>query len=92
MASVSAREFNQDLAAAKRTASSEPVIITDRGQPSHVLISFEEYRRLTADQKNIVDWLSADDDLDLDTEPADSRSRCRNCELPARYERRQRIA
>lgn len=71
MATVSAHEFNQDLAAAKRTASSEPVIIPDRGQPSHVLISFEEYRRLTADQKNIVDWLSADDDLDLDTEPAD---------------------
>ncbi len=70
MATVSAREFNQDLAAAKRTASSEPVIITDRGQPSHVLISFEEYRRLTVDQKNIVDWLNVDDELDLDTEPA----------------------
>lgn len=70
MATVSAREFNQDLAAAKRTATSEPVIITDRGQPSHVLLSFEQYRRLTVDQKSIVDWLSADDEVDLHTETA----------------------
>jgi prevent-host-death family protein len=71
MATMSARDFNQDLSAAKRSAASEPVIITDRGQPSHVLMSFEEYRRLTSDRKNIVDWLSTDDDVDLDTEPAD---------------------
>ena len=70
MAIMSARDFNQDLGAAKRSATSEPVIITDRGQPSHVLMSFEEYRRLTADQKNIVDWLSVDDEVDLDTEAA----------------------
>ncbi len=71
MATMSARDFNQDLSAAKRSATSEPVIITDRGQPSHVLMSFAEYRRLTSDKKNIVDWLSIDDDVDLDTEPAD---------------------
>lgn len=71
MATMSARDFNQDLSAAKRSATSEPVIITDRGEPSHVLMSFEEYRRLTTDRKNIVDWLSIDDDVDLDIEPAD---------------------
>ena len=66
MSTVSSRDFNQDVSAAKRAASSEPVIITDRGKPSHVLLSIEQYHRLVADQRSIVDWLSAEDDLDLD--------------------------
>ncbi len=65
MSTVSSREFNQDVSAAKRSAATEPVIITDRGEPSHVLMSIEDYRRLVADRRSIVDWLSADDDLDL---------------------------
>ena len=66
MATVSSRDFNQDVSAAKRMAATEPVVITDRGRPSHVLLSIEQYRTLVADQRNIVDWLSADDDIDLD--------------------------
>ncbi|MGQ0843163.1 MAG: type II toxin-antitoxin system Phd/YefM family antitoxin [Sporichthyaceae bacterium] len=65
MATITSREFNQDVSAAKRAANTEPVVITDRGQPSHVLLSIEEYRRLLADRRNIVEWLSADDDIDL---------------------------
>lgn len=68
MATVSSRDFNQDVSAAKRIAATEPVVITDRGRPSHVLLSIEQYRRLVADERTIVDWLSADDDIDL--EPA----------------------
>lgn len=68
MATVSSRDFNQDVSAAKRIAATEPVVITDRGRPSHVLLSIEQYRRLVADERNIVDWLSADDNIDL--EPA----------------------
>lgn len=66
MATVSSRDFNQDVSAAKRMATTEPVVITDRGRPSHVLLSIEQYRTLVADQRNIVDWLSADDDIDLE--------------------------
>jgi prevent-host-death family protein len=66
MSIVSSRDFNQDVSAAKRAASTEPVIITDRGRPSHVLLSIEQYQRLVADQRSIVDWLSADDDIDLE--------------------------
>jgi prevent-host-death family protein len=65
MATISSRDFNRDVSAAKRSAASEPVIITDRGKPSHVLLSIEEYRRLVTDQRSIVDWLSVDDDIDL---------------------------
>jgi PHD/YefM family antitoxin component YafN of YafNO toxin-antitoxin module len=43
---LSSREFNQDTARAKRAAKKGPVFITTRGEPSHVLMSIEEYRRL----------------------------------------------
>lgn len=65
MTTISSREFNQDVSAAKRVAATEPVIITDRGEPSHVLLSFQEYRRLLADRRNIAEWLSVEDDIDL---------------------------
>lgn len=45
---LSSREFNQDVGRAKKAANDGPVIITDRGQPSHVLLSIEEYRKLTS--------------------------------------------
>jgi prevent-host-death family protein len=67
VSTITSRDFNQDVSAAKRTAATEPVIITDRGKPSHVLLSIEDYRRLVADRRSIVDWLSADDDIDLVT-------------------------
>jgi PHD/YefM family antitoxin component YafN of YafNO toxin-antitoxin module len=43
---LSSREFNQDAARAKRAAEEGPVFITTRGEPSQVLMSIEEYRRL----------------------------------------------
>ena len=46
--SYSAREFNQDTAGAKRAAEDGPVYVTDRGRPSHVLLSMAEYERLVA--------------------------------------------
>lgn len=65
MSTITSRDFNHDVSAAKRSAATEPVIITDRGKPSHVLLSIEQYRRLVADRRSIVDWLSADDDVQL---------------------------
>jgi prevent-host-death family protein len=62
---LSSREFNHDVSAAKRAAASGPVVITERGHPAHVLMSIEDYRRLTEAQPDIVKWLSADDDADL---------------------------
>ena len=62
MTEVSAREFNQDVSAAKRAAYEGPVIITDRGRPSHVLLTIEDFNRLTATKVDLVDWLSDDDD------------------------------
>jgi prevent-host-death family protein len=70
---VSAREFNRDVSAAMRAAARAPVIITDRGRPSHVLLSIADYRRLLADERSIVGWLSVDDDVDLEPGRLDLR-------------------
>lgn len=65
----SSREFNQDVGRAKREALSAPVFITDRGKPSHVLLSVKEYRKLTKQKQNIVDLLSMPEASDIDFEP-----------------------
>lgn len=64
MKTVSAQEFNRDASKVKRAASDEPVLITDHGRPSHVLLAFDEYERLTGTGvTDIVDWLGMDDDI-----------------------------
>jgi prevent-host-death family protein len=55
---LSSREFNQDASRAKKAARSGPVFITDRGRPAHVLLSIEEYRRLSGAHENILDRLA----------------------------------
>ena len=54
---LSSREFNQDTSRAKKAASEGPVFITDRGKPAHVLLSIEEYRRITGRPDSIIDML-----------------------------------
>jgi prevent-host-death family protein len=67
---MSSREFNQDTAHAKRAAKNGPVIITDRGKPSHVLISMEEYQRLEKKPRSLADALADDrPEADFDWEP-----------------------
>ena len=46
MAVLTSREFNQDVARAKRAANEGPVIITDRGRPAYVLMRHDTYQRL----------------------------------------------
>ena len=72
MTTVSAREFNQDVSAAKRAAAEGPVIITDRGEPAFVLLAIEEYRRLSGSLSDLVSWLAMDDDaIDFEPQSAD---------------------
>lgn len=63
---LSGRELNQDLGRAKRAAKEGPVIITDRGRPVHVLLSFDEYKRLTGKTRSLGDMLAAPEAGDLD--------------------------
>jgi prevent-host-death family protein len=66
---ISSREFNQDAGGAKRAAEKGPVIITDRGRPSHVLLSFEDYRKLTGGGPSLLDVVAQDEDDDIDFDP-----------------------
>ncbi len=66
---ISSREFNQDASKVKRAATNGPVFITDRGQPSHVLLTIEDYQKITDQQVSIVDLLAMPDADDIDFEP-----------------------
>jgi PHD/YefM family antitoxin component YafN of YafNO toxin-antitoxin module len=56
---VTSREFNQDVSAAKRLARAEPVFVTDRGRPTHVLMSIDQFRVLSGQRESIIDLLAA---------------------------------
>lgn len=66
---LSSREFNHDVGRAKKAALEGPVFITDRGRPSHVLLSLEAYRALLAQQPSIIDLLALPGTEDIDFEP-----------------------
>lgn len=66
MSTLSARDFNRDVSAAKRAAADGPVIITDRGERSHVLFTIDGYRRLAGTERSIIDRLGMDDDVEFE--------------------------
>ena len=66
---ISSREFNQDAGGAKRAAEKGPVIITDRGRPSHVLLSIEDYRKLAGTGPSLLDVVAQSEDDDIDFDP-----------------------
>jgi prevent-host-death family protein len=70
---ISSREFNQDASRAKKAAMTGPVFITDRGRPAHVLLSIEDYRRLTSEHSSIIDMLAMPGVEDIDFEPQPAR-------------------
>ncbi|WP_313688559.1 type II toxin-antitoxin system Phd/YefM family antitoxin [Pantoea sp.] len=66
---ISSRLFNQQVSAAKKMAENGPVYITDRGEPAHVLLTFEEYKKLTGTRRNIQDALAMSGVADIEFEP-----------------------
>lgn len=70
---LSSRELNQNVTRAKKAAKNGPVFITDRGKPAHVLLSIEEYRRLTSKRRNLVEALSMPGIADIEIEIPRSR-------------------
>lgn len=70
MTLLTSREFNQDAGKAKKAALEGPVFITDRGRPSHVLLTIEAYQRLVGERVgSIVDQLAFEGDVDDGFEP-----------------------
>jgi prevent-host-death family protein len=66
MKTVSSRDFNQDVSQAKRIARLEPVFVTDRGKPTHVLMSIDSFRQLTGQTETIVDLLAMAEPVAID--------------------------
>lgn len=66
---VTSRALNQDVSRAKKAAKDGPVIITDRGKPSHVLMTYDDFLRLTGKRRSLAQALAmpglSDIDLDL---------------------------
>jgi prevent-host-death family protein len=69
MTTLTSRELNQDIGRAKREAKQGPVFITDRGRPAHVLLSIEEYERLTGGRRSLLDALRMPGMEDIDFDP-----------------------
>lgn len=82
MQSISSREFNQDVGKAKRAAEKEPVFITDRGTPAHVLLTVDQYYKLIHSSKSVADLLAMPDCTDIEFEPVrDMDSNLREVDL-----------
>jgi prevent-host-death family protein len=69
LTTISSREFNQDVSRVKRATANGPVFITDRGQPSHVLLTIEDYQKITDKKTSIVELLAMPEAADIDIEP-----------------------
>ena len=80
---LSSREFNQDTSRAKKAAKRGPVIITDRGRPSHVLLSIEEYERLVGPSSSIVELLAMPGAEDIDFDVPRIRGLYQPADFPA---------
>ena len=66
---LTSREFNQHTSGAKRAARFGPVFITDRGRPAHVLLTIEDYRRLTGGTMSLMEALAQPGDADFAFNP-----------------------
>jgi PHD/YefM family antitoxin component YafN of YafNO toxin-antitoxin module len=53
MSQFTAREFNQDVSRVKRASKDGPAFISERGKPSHVLMTIEAYNKLATDKTRV---------------------------------------
>ncbi|MCX7056255.1 MAG: type II toxin-antitoxin system Phd/YefM family antitoxin [Proteobacteria bacterium] len=65
----SSREFNRDASGAKKAAAQGPVIITDRGKPTHVLLTIADYQRLLGQPSKITQVLAMPDAAEVEFTP-----------------------
>lgn len=66
---LSSRELNHDVSSAKKAARKGPVIITDRGKPSHVLMTYGEFERLAGKRRSLIDALAMPGLSEIDFDP-----------------------
>lgn len=71
------RAFNRQLSQAKKATEQGVVYISDRGKPAHLLMTYEEYRKLSGDSRNLLDALVMPgvEEIDFDAPRATINSR-----------------
>lgn len=65
---VSSRAFQQNASEAQKAARTGPVVITKRGRPAQVLLSYDAYQRLVGARRSIVEALAMPGLADIDLE------------------------
>ena len=68
ISTFTSREFNQDVSKIKKASAQGPVFITDRGHPAHVLLSIDDYLKLSKTKETIVDLLTMPNSSDIEFE------------------------
>ena len=75
MTTITSRYFNQHTSKVQKAAERAPVIITRRGEPSYVLMSIADFRRLaeggepaTSTARNAYEYLTPSNPAVADTE------------------------
>jgi len=56
---VTSRDFNREPSRVKKAALQGPVVVTERGEPSMVVMSYAEYQRLTGNGRTLYDLMAS---------------------------------
>lgn len=78
---VTSRALNHDVSSAKKASKGGPVIITNRGKPSHVLMTYDDFVRLTGKRRRLAQALAMPGLSDIDFDPPRSKIRPREVDL-----------
>ncbi len=74
MQTISSREFNQNVNGVKKAALDSPVIITNRGKATHVLLSIGEYEKIAGTQKSLLEHLAMPETAEIAFTPPKLKS------------------
>ena len=78
---LSSRELNHDVSSAKKAAQDGPVVITDRGKPSHVLMTYGEFQRLSGKRRSLVEALAMPGLANIEFDPPRAEIAARKIDL-----------
>ena len=66
MTTMSSREFNQDAGKANVWLCKALCLLQNRGRLAHVLLTIEEYQKITATHRNMADMLGCPESAEID--------------------------
>ena len=81
MQTTTSQEFNRQASALRHRATAEPLLITDRGRPAQVLLSYAAYQALQGPAKSVADLLAMPVADELDDVLQRSREWARSADL-----------